>query len=166
MLNKNKMQDFALSSQNCDHRVLQLRAPSAARGSGEELQGHSQPYLTCTAPTWASPHPCPWPRTPSRAAWGLCPSGTRHASAQPCSLGGACRGRLQLVSSCGPGPSPLCFWLAPLVYPLPCWGWWWSDHFWAQSLQDGVQSALTTHWTKDLQKILKIPKCALILIWK
>lgn len=60
VLNKNKMQDFALSSQNCDHRVLQVIAPSAARGSGRSSRD-TQPYLTCTAPPEPLHSPVPGP---------------------------------------------------------------------------------------------------------
>lgn len=167
VLNKNKMQDFALSSQNCDHRVLQLIAPSAARGSGRSSRD-TQPYLTCTAPPEPlhSPAHGPGPHPgqpgvsvpvvqdtpgPSHAPW--------EDPAEAC---------CSLSPAVALAPALFAFGWSPWF--IPCLAGAGGDQpqlcFWAQSLQDGVQSTLTTHWTENLQKILKTPNCALILIWK
>lgn len=162
---KNKLQDFALSSQNCDHWVLQLIvAPVLAKAQERSSRNTNRPYSTCMAPVWASPHPCPRPRTPTRSAWGHQPQWYKRSAS---SLGGPCKGMLQLVYSCVPGPSHLCFWLGSLVYHLPWWTPWSAPVLLLGSVPAGwVQSARTTHGTKIQQKVLKMPNCSLILIQK
>lgn len=169
------MQDFALSSQNCGHWVLQLIAATVLPGAQERSsQDTNRPYLTCTAPPWASPHPCPWPRTPSRSAWGhqslsqwykTTPVASHASRVDPVNACCSSSPAVSLVPALFASGWPPWFITCPVGavgkphdQPQFC--------SWAQSLQDGVQSALTPDWTKSQQKVLKMLNCTLFLIWK
>lgn len=170
VLKKNKMQDFALSSQNCDHWVLQLIvAPAQPQGLKRGAPG------TLTGFIWpAQPQPGPLhtlahgpPIQVSLGSAVSVPVVQHHASLQPCFLGGPCKGSSPAVS------------LVPALFAFGCPLWFITcpvgavgePHdqlqlcFWAQSLQDGVQNALTTHRTKIQQKVLKMPNKRTLLFW-
>lgn len=182
-IGKNTMQDFAQSSQNCNHWVLLLvRAIVLPRVIGEEPGGTNRPYWPHPVPPWTSPHPYPWPRTPFQLSLGssvTVPVVPRECQS-PAKLSGctSCMHPLYSLSTAVPlvsssfapvGPPG---WPLALAHHLPCWGLLVDPvissrtYTWAQPLKNGAQSAPTKDWTKIPQKALEMPNCPLTLIQK
>lgn len=118
-IGKNTMQDFAQSSQNCNHWVLLLvRAIVLPRVIGEEPGGTNRPYWPHPVPPWTSPHPYPWPRTPFQLSLVSLSGTTRvPVSGQAFWMYLLYAPSLQLVYSCAPGLILFCTswasWMAP-----------------------------------------------------